>query len=258
MILNSETLWYNSIVCSHVTGADFSVPSGSTLNEVFNIPNKAFPKTPTINLLTIGSHLTTLPALPAIDHPATDISLHKHMAFHAVPAGTTLSVHEASIYRLKASETHNGVQYDVYYGLKIDIPTTTPNLFKFVKSGTSIQYTDFVPSDENLKAQPDQTLTELDKFNVQTYAGVSKTMQLSLDTAILRNISLAAGIVFNKDDMAIVELGICTSNDDGVEAYNTQIAFFVSYNIAPKTSADNNETIVKPIDIAGMQVLINK
>lgn len=161
--MNVKTIYHSYLESCRSTGSQFEVIEYSTLNEHLKIENgtplpPGLPKIGYICLGRGGYVNATAAGGESIQH----VQMHKitsAIPFDLIPVAVRdidndFTAVERANYRLRKLETHNGAQKFVYYGLKVDITSSTPKIDKFTTVEGQTQTESFVPNANQLSVDP--------------------------------------------------------------------------------------------------------
>lgn len=180
-------------------GLPFTLIPNTTLNEKFGIQANVAPaanEMPNMSYLVIGNlgHATaraedgsdeTIP----VPHRASDAGLYGQIPFalrevtNDLPAGSIRNK-----YCLRRQETHNGVNYYAYYGLRLNFSGVVPQLQKVEVIDGEAVVTPFVPTTDNLNpARPEITNSGV-VLGSNSSVSASAIVQVVLDADMIAEI----------------------------------------------------------------------
>lgn len=222
----------------NLLGKKLNLLDHSTLNEKFGILNPLSNPSfgvvtgegnPTLKCIVIGNGGHTvitgpdsIPYTAPYQHRCTDFALFKHIPFamRDIAAGEDAAVVGTFVrndYCLRKEEIHGGINYAVYYGLRITDPQSTNITIKhFVTEDGEIVLTEnFVPTfDENLEPVPPALPNENVIVTTADYIAVSAILQLILTPDKIEELKNVAMVLYGNEDLAIIsEMGVCTGTD---------------------------------------------
>jgi len=258
MKFNVQTIWSMAVQNAAFIGTSYTPASGTTLNEKFNVVNSNVSNTdiPKLNVLTIGvdSNLNVSTSV-GLDHSSVDAALFNHIPFKMVPTSQTYSPTSVSNYRLKSIKTVNGVDYNVWYGMKLSPSSDQAKLLSIKLDNGIATFDDYAPQDNPLLNPTQESLIDVGNIDTDDNVVLSKSLPISLDSTTLTDISNSLTILYGDNSKPITELGLCTSIDDGIEVSYTQVAYFYNRTIDIKYLIDNNHIYDKAVDVGGFLVL---
>lgn len=224
----------------NLLGKDLTLMDHSTLNEKFDILNPATPgngvgpgERSALKCLVIGNGGHTvitgpdsIPYTAPLQHRSTDFALFKHIPFamRDIVAGedVTSGTFVKSNYCLRKVENHDGTDYAVYYGRRINNPQAIDITVKhFVtEDGEVISNVDFVPTfEDQLEPVPPALPNENVVTTTADYIAVSAILPLILGPDEIEELKNVAMILYGNEDLAIIsEMGVCTGIDMAVPA----------------------------------------
>lgn len=161
--MNVKTIYHSYIEACRATGADFQPIEKSTLNEHLSIEHGTpLPAgVPSISYLCLGRG-GYVNATAAGGESIQHVQMHKitsAIPFDMIPVavrevGNDFTAQERAKYRLRRLETHGGKKYFVYYGLAVDISTSTPQIDEFTTVEGQTTTTVYEAQDSQLTVDP--------------------------------------------------------------------------------------------------------
>lgn len=267
MITDSQrTVYALDLELNMRLGTEYTVRTNTTLNEKFNIrPNEPLPSGvyPKLKYLAIGvggANIIAGNEYRYSAHRATDAALFEHIPFVIRPIDNDLSDQEKLKYRLRKIENINSTEYICYY-LKVVEPTNFTNgLYEIIVSGTDTNLLFFDTSKYDLLNPTPRAPGDL--FDITNNKYVARTVKFPFildedETNELRN---ALAIKYIEDRLP-TELALCSGYDvaEGAlyEATNVQVNYFIGIDINTEIEFANATTIVRALEIGGMEPMLS-
>lgn len=273
MIFNSARTIYNvKLQTCKLLNMDYRPLVSTTLNEKLNIyPNYEFSENmmPDVNLLIFGVGGNNIVnsdvlSLKRAKHGALDGALFDMIPLLIKSYGEELSELEQSLYRLKTTESIDGVGYDIYYGMVLRTIDYDPRVYQITSTEVSLnsKIIDTATAVEILSPTPKAAL--LNDNSGKEYVVNTCKIGITLNSMLLQNMNDALAIKYpDKIPTTITEIGICssldTSIDDKYEALWTQVNYFIDLSLDVQlleSRIDINGAVTLNIDIGGMEPLI--
>lgn len=223
-----RTVYGAGLQTSQLLGLDYVIPANTTLNEKLSIQNTAtlgVNEVPRMRYISIGigGHRGAVGAdgialVESIQHSATDASSYKMLPFVMRPLDSDLSTTEITRYALRRIETHNGVDYAVYYLRRIDMDAVSVEYKKkTIYQGTET-VTDFVPGVAVLSPTPPVTNPGSNTTD-GVYVYATAKVKINFDTFDATEIINAANLIYGDENYAFLsEFGFVTGVDRVVQA----------------------------------------
>ena len=254
-----RTVYGAALQTAQVLGLPVDIPANTTLNEKLSIQSGAalgVNEVPRMQYISIGigghrgaTGADGIALVESIQHSATDASSYKMLPFVMRPAASDLSAAEMERYALRRIETHNGVEYAVYYLRRIDMNGVIVELKKKTILNGIETVSDFVPNASNLSPVPPVTNPGSNTVD-GTYVYATAKVKIDLDTFDATEILNAASVLYGDENYAFIsEIGFVTAVDRVVQ---TQGAGGTTFNM--------NEVIAAQIfcHVSAMQPMVNQ
>jgi hypothetical protein len=248
----------------------------TTLNEKLNINDTitlADTDRPSLAYITLGNggHRLTVGANniakpEPIQHLPRHAALYNHIPFIMRVVGNDLTPTERAKYRLRRLETHNGIQYVVYYAKVIDFSSTVTRLELRSVNNNVVTVSNFIPTIDDLNPTP----PPINSGNVLTttgdYVAASAKVNIALTTDDISELLNVANVIYGDPNYAIIsEIALCSGIDKVVpgnfngttsnytDAVGVQVCSFINtfYSLA-----FTNDTIVISLDIGSLEPML--
>lgn len=261
---SKKTIYARKLATANELGLTYTALPNTTLNDKFGImPDIRPSKNPILKYFTVGvggnDVITGNHGFSYSDHMSYDACLFNHVPFVIVDVNMDLTTLEQKNYRFKVRETINGKEYFCYYLKTIKTVDYNDQVYVVnIKKGTkpvlSVLNTN---TDKYLRPVPSTRIpgsSALTDDNIAYIANVAK-LEFSLSTDELDKLNTAISIKYG-DKYKLTEIGVCFGEDKDTEAVGVQIAYHVKIDLNTIIDlADNNNNIVRTIEIGGMEIL---
>lgn len=251
---NVQTVMSSLLHSYQILGKEYPILPNTTLNQKLNILNDQVPSPgeyPTLGYIVLGNGGLSvqtgadgIPIVKSYVHKPTDTGLFNNFPFIMRPVSSDLIDSDRAKYRLRRMETHNGINYFVYYGKIIDVITPSTNLeIRTVQSNGSVSSTSFIPSAGDLTPTPTLLSPDSPVTTVASYVAASTKIDFIINSTDVNELLNCASVIYGSEEYAIIsEIGICSgversinSSDGGLnitymESISTQIMSFLSTN----------------------------
>ena len=196
----------------------------TTLNEKLAINASILPSSvdlPSLSYYVVGNggHQLAVsaggvPKPEPVQHRGTDASLYNQLPFVIRAVNNDLSPTLRARYVLRRLETHNGIDYVVYYGRRLDKTNLVPSMKYRVVANGETSTTPFVPNSSHLHPTP-PTVSNTGVNTVDgDYTTASAVIDLVMTADDMTEFLNVADVLFDDDGYAIIsEIGLCTGVD---------------------------------------------
>lgn len=266
-----KTIFHSYLEAVRATGTPFTVMDFSTLNEALNIEHgTAFPSTevPKISYLCIGrgGHLNATAAggesiTHTQQHKINSAVLFDQIPFLAREVSDDITPAERAKYRLRKLEVFGGVSYFMYYGLKVNLVASSPDVdLLTTTSGVTTSKT-YVPTNTQLQRDPVTLNNGVPVTSTGEHISVSIPFVITLTKEDITNIIEAVTIARGSAALATIsEVAVVsgidvtiTNNLGGVNAsyaelIAAQIMNHLETNISLSNSSDKVDFKLKLAD----------
>ena len=125
---------------------------------------------------------------------------------------------QKALYRMRTTQSYNGVPYICYYLKKLDLDLGTPDVEKRVMSNGSSVNTPWSPSDSHLNPQPMETAGNPVTVSEDTFLTAFKKIKVELTPFDIQEIMNACNIIYGNPDVAnINEIALVSGVDRNVQ-----------------------------------------
>ena len=218
-----RTVYGAALQTAQVLGLPITIHPNTTLNEKLQINPTATLNTheiPTMKYLSIGigGHRGTTGAdgmalIETLQHSAADASSYRMLPYVMRPLSSDLNSTEIDRYALRRMETHNGIDYAVYYLRRIDLSDVVISLKKKVVSNGKETVSEFVPGLEVLDPIPPVTTPGANVVD-GTYLYATAQVKIDFDSFDAQEILNSAKILYGDEKYAFIsEFGFVTGVD---------------------------------------------
>lgn len=249
----------------------FRVIAHTTLNEKFGIENGVAPATgevPNVRYLVIGNmgHYTVKGPDGADEvanriHRSNDAALYNHIPFVMRETTNDLPADRRDQYCLRTMESHNGKNYIVYYGRRINVTGVQPQLLELEVINGVVTAKPYTPTVDDLNPQPPVISNSGTVIGSNKTVSASAIVKVSLTAEEIRDITDAHRIRTGSIRSPIIsEMGLCSGVDRRVTApgqgfqYNEVIACQVNVFISTNHPIGYNSSgLDLTFDIGGVE-----
>lgn len=218
-----RTVYGAALQTAQVLGLPVVIHPNTTLNEKLSINPTASlgaHEVPTMKYISIGigGHRGTtgpdgMALIETLQHSAADASSYRMLPYVMRTASTDLTDAERARYALRRLETHNGIEYAVYYLRRIDLTDVTIALKKKIVSNGRETIRDFVPGVDVLDPVPPITTPGSNQTD-GTYLYATAQVNIDFDSFDAQEIINSAKILYNNEKYAFIsEFGFVTGVD---------------------------------------------
>jgi hypothetical protein len=223
-----RTAYGASLQTSELLNLPLVVKQYTTLNEKFNIHDDiqlADTDNAKLGYYVIGNGghrfnvgVNNIAKPEPIQHLPRHAALYNHIPFIMRPVSSDLTPTERLKYRLRRIETHNAIQYVVYYGKVLNLSSTVSRLELRVVNNGSVTVTNFTPTVDDLNPTPPPINTGSVLTTTGDYIAASAKVNIILTAAEISEIMDVSNILYGDPNYAIVsELGLCSGVDKVVQ-----------------------------------------
>ncbi len=260
-----KTIYNTDLINSQLTGTDYTILQGTTLNEKFGIiENVIGDEKPTLKYFTIGMPYEDMfsdnsVSLQTVKHDPIDGALFKHVPFLVKTLDSDISGSEREGYRLRVEILKDGIVYVLYY-MKIINVDVAESMIVTINNNDGILIPEIYETenvDKILEPIPIEHDTLYAPDDVNMVVAVKK-IKLKLTGAELNEIKEAMLFMYPDEEQKIGEIGLCSGVDVDVNGYPesayTQMNYFIKMDY-PISEMNVNEVIIKSIDLGGLESL---
>lgn len=251
MFGNVKTVYFAMLQLAKTLKRDHEVLQYSTLNEKLNIQSGvalAAGEEPDLTYMTIGRggyvNVGTN-GRNTLMHKVTDACLFEHIPFIIRETSNDLDPSERTRYRLRRLETHGGVQYFCYYGLKLDFTSATPTVSKITVNAGVQDTVPFIPTAGQVAPTP-VTLDGAGRpiTTSNTSISVDAPVETTLTSNDLQEIRDACEIIYGNASSAIIsEIAYCSGVDRQVTSTEGGVSVTYMESIACQPCSFVNDDI---------------
>jgi len=268
MVINAQrTLFGVDLNLCTLFNKPYTILPNTSLNEKFNILSDVVLETntyPTLQYYTIGIGGSNIiddnNTYSYSEHSPLDGALFEHIPFIMRPIYDDISITEQSKYRFRIIETHDGEDYVCYY-LKVIPQVVLRDFFYNIKTKNGLSTLHLLDTNtaDILNPLPKDRTVTIDNIDTLEYVAKTAKLEFSLYKDDLEDI-ISVMTILNKPNTVLTEIGICSGVDvteDGVtEASCVQILFHSTINIDFLLAYNNNDSIIKAIELGGSEPMV--
>lgn len=274
MVLSSQrTMYAVDLTLKLQTQQTYNTLPNTTLNEKFSklAAFKTNGNYPVIEYYAIGiGGLPTAVGTNTVmvaDHSPMDAALFKHIPFVVVPKTADLDPITQSNYGMKISQTFNNVDYYCYYLKRIPSINMNNNFYN-VSTVNNVSTLTLLSTATGTLLNPiatDRTLNAND-FNTVNYCAKTAKLEFTLLNSEITDLTNAMTIMYGQT-FPISEVGIVSGIDvtytnadscNGKEVTCAQLMYHVSVDLDLSMYLESSTSILRSIDIGGMEMYNNK
>lgn len=218
-----RTVYGAALQTAQVLGLPVVIHPNTTLNEKLQINHEATlgpHEVPTMRYISIGigghrgnTGADGIPLVETLQHSAKDASSYRMLPYVMRPLSSDLTADEMERYALRKLETHNGIQYAVYYLRRIDLTNVTIALKQKVVSNGKETISEFVPTVDVLNPVPPVTTAGANIVD-GTYIYATAQINIDFDSFDAQEILNSAKILYGDEKYAFIsEFGFVTGVD---------------------------------------------
>lgn len=273
------TVYGAKLLLSLLLGQVPKIDLKSTINERLDISASARPvlgEAVKLGILCIGNGGHRLevgqggiPLTSIVDHMANHAAAYSPMPFCIRPVDNDLDLNGRSKYALRREETHNNINYYVYYGLRIKIgpDDAIPSMKKITTENGQTLETPFVPTTADLYPEPVilPNTGAVTTTDVRLAASAILSIKLS-ENDVAEYINVAKVLYAGDERYAIMsEFLLCTAADRQISVNSTagQVNFMeaigtqvYSFSADYKALAYNSQELTLDFDIGNQVPLL--
>jgi hypothetical protein len=260
MFVSVQTIYSRELQTHKLLNRQYTPKPNTTLNEKYNIGNRALIGNPDINTIMIGVKPDNYfddntHNFLDLKHSATDGVVYKPIPFIMRETTSDINSEEAKRFRLRVLEVHNNTEYICYYGMKIDTESGESKLYRIIREENS-RYGMFEYDIRKKNVLNPQVIpaTPYNQFKANEYLIDVIEIEISLTVPDLLEVENSMDIIYPDSEKVISEIGVLSSIDDGVEINSAQTNFFLSTQIITNDVISNGKPYLASIPLGGMEM----
>lgn len=273
MNLVTKTIYFDTVVLSHLREKNFKPLANTTLNEKFNINKDILMElsTPTLKYFAIGNgNIETMDSETNMklyhgNHRCIDAALYNHIPFVLRKEDEDLGSNERKNYRLRKRISINNEWYIAYYLKVIPDDMVLNQIIKITQETDTMPKIETFNTNDSSLLNPNIYDNNISELLVDNTEFITNSDQISLILTIeeLNEIKEAMRILsIPQNEMVINEIALCSGTDVvdlntyDIEVAYCQILLFVDTDYDIQLMLANDTEFFRQVEIGGMQALM--